>query len=79
MATWAVKAISDTRVQHRRTSRAVSKRNEPALGYTKHADSILLEPRVTVEPSQPGDASFAGNQSHKTCKHTSPLGCERHK
>jgi hypothetical protein len=29
-------------------------RNDPALGYTKHADAILLEPRVTVEPSQPG-------------------------
>jgi hypothetical protein len=29
--------------------------NDPALGYTKHADAILLEPRVTVEPFQPGD------------------------
>jgi hypothetical protein len=36
-------------------------RNDPALGYTKHADAILLEPR------------------DQTCKHTCPLGCERHK
>ena len=32
------------------------KRNDPALGYTEHADAILLEPRMTVQPSQPGNS-----------------------
>jgi hypothetical protein len=31
------------------------RRNNPALGYAEHAAAILLEPRITVQPSQPGD------------------------
>lgn len=31
------------------------KHNDPALGYSEHGDAILLEPRITAQPSQPGD------------------------